>query len=96
MSVERALTHLCSKDAPRSAVNAAGGCDHRKGTLPMVTMRDYDTLIAKAEQVRTAVIELNAMCDTHRIPIPQRLAWAWADVLTFPDYVRKVAEARST
>jgi hypothetical protein len=59
------------------------------------TPQAYDQLIAKAEQVRTAVIELNAMCDTLKIPIPQRLAMAWADVLTFPDHIRKVAAARA-
>lgn len=61
----------------------------------MVAQEDYDALAAKAEHVRMATIELSDAADRLHVPIPQALARAWADLLTWPDQIREVGARRT-
>jgi hypothetical protein len=61
----------------------------------LVAQEDYDALAAKAEHVRMATIELSDEADKLHVPIPQALARAWADLLTWPDQIREVGARRA-
>lgn len=59
------------------------------------TMEDYLRLADKAEYLAALLAEVNAAADTLHVPIPQQLARAWADIMTWPDLIRAEGARRT-